>query len=494
MRKIILALLILAFAAGYAQQFTTPLVKNQYHSLSCSTGIMHFLDSLQQVNENLRLDTAGFSVTGKPVPLLSFRITADPTEEDKKPFIFMFAQQHGNEPSGKEGLLLLIEDLAQGRLNNVLDSVNLLLMPQVNPDGGDLHQRRNANNIDLNRDHLLMRAPETRAVERVFEKYRPVVSVDIHEYYPYSDSWEAFGYQRDFDIQVGTLTNPNISDSLIDCQRAKVLPYIEKHLTRMGYSFFEYTLGHFPSGERLRHSTTDINDGRQSIGITNTMTFIVEGMNGRDSTHRIRERALSQYETAKAIAAFSAQNITAIAALVDRERKAITETKTDSVIIRQDHFDSEDILEYPLKSVKTGKDTVFRVDNFHNEIKALLKVKAPRGYLIRKTDSTLVDLMRNNHFIFEEYQRKRSDVILGKQILEMNRKKNEGLLTPFPMLMDKFLNKLDPKKYYIVPTNQLRKYKIIIAFEPRSMFGIGFYEEFSEYMQKNKLFPAIRVE
>ncbi|HKK66552.1 MAG TPA: hypothetical protein VJ946_00020, partial [Bacteroidales bacterium] len=138
--------------------------------------------------------------------------------------------------------------------------------------------------------------------------------------------------------------------------------------------------------------------------------------------------------------------------------------------------------------------TVFRVDNFHNEIKALLTVKTPRGYLIRKTDSTLVDLMRNNHFKFEEYQRKRTDVVLGQQILEMNRTKNEGLMTPYPMLMDKFLSKLDPKKYYFVPTNQLRKYKIVIAFEPRSMFGIGFYEEFSEYMKKDTLFPAIRVE
>jgi hypothetical protein len=105
-----------------------------------------------------------------------------------------------------------------------------------------------------------------------------------------------------------------------------------------------------------------------------------------------------------------------------------------------------------------------------------------------------VELLKNNHFHYEEYQRKRSDVILGKQILEMNKIKNEGLMTPYPMLMDKFLNKLDPKRYYFVPTNQLRKYKIVIALEPRSMFGIGFYDEFSEYMQKNKLFPAIRVE
>lgn len=490
MHYLSLIMLMLFSLNAMTQQFTTPLMKNQYHSLSSNAELMHFLDSLRRQSAQFTMDTAGFSEQGKPIPLIHISRSENP--DQTKPYIFLFAQQHGNEPSGKEGLLLLAEDFAQERLDKVLDSVNVLLMPQVNPDGGDLNQRRNINDIDLNRDHLLMQATETRAIHRVFEAYHPVMAVDIHEYYPYGDSWKDFGYRRDFDIQVGGLTNPNISDSLIRYQRNEVMPSVKNRLEKFGYSFFQYTLGHFPSGERLRHSTTDINDGRQSLGITNTLSFIVEGMNGKDSTHNIRRRALSQYETAKALSLFASENITEITGKVEKAQQEIA--SSDSVVIRQDHFDGEKDLKYPLKNIKTGKDTVFTVDNYHYQIKPLLKVKTPRGYLIRKKDTILVELMKNNHFKFSSYEPKKQDRITGRQIIEMEMVKNEGLNTPYPMLMDKFLKSINPKDYYFVPADQLRKYKLVIAFEPESMFGIGFYDSFSEWMRKNTLYPALRIE
>lgn len=489
MHKTTLWLLLLLALTTQGQQFSTPLVSSQYRSLSSNAGIMSFLDSLSHSSSAMHLDTAGYSANNKIIPLVRIQ---HPDQRQAVPWVFLFAQQHGDEPSGKEGLLLLAEDFVQGRLNGVLDSVNVLLMPQVNPDGGDLHQRRNIRNIDLNRDHLLMQAPETRAIHRLFEKYNPVMTVDIHEYYPYGDSWMEFGYRRDFDIQVGGLTNPNISMDLIRYQRNEVLPFIERWLEKFDYSFFEYTLGHFPSGERLRHSTTDINDGRQSLGITNTLSFIVEGMNGKDSTHNIRRRALSQYETAKAFCLFASENITRIAQKVEQAQKQIA--SRDSVTIRQDHFDGETVLNYPLKNVKTGQDTVFEVTNYHHRIKPLLKVETPRGYLIQKKDTTLVDLLKNNHLRFTSYEREKQDMITGRQIIEKNMVENEGLETPYPMIMDKFLKSIDPDDYYFVPADQLRKYKLVIAFEPQAMFGIGFYDPFSEWMQKNTLFPVLRVE
>ena len=118
----------------------------------------------------------------------------------------------------------------------------------------------------------------------------------------------------------------------------------------------------------------------------------------------------------------------------------------------------------------------------------------PRGYLIRKKDTILVELLKNNHFRFSDYEPKKQDRVTGRQIIEMNMVENEGLKTPYPMLMDKFLKSINPKDYYFVPTDQLRKYKLVIAFEPQSMFGIGFYDSFSGWMQKNTLFPVLRVD
>ncbi|MDZ7774856.1 MAG: hypothetical protein U5L09_04200 [Bacteroidales bacterium] len=84
----------------------------------------------------------------------------------------------------------------------------------------------------MNRDHLIYQAPETRVIQEVFEKYAPIVTVDIHEYYPYGASWIDFGYRRDFDIQVGTLTNPNISDSIIRYRETETLPYVKRSTSK----------------------------------------------------------------------------------------------------------------------------------------------------------------------------------------------------------------------------------------------------------------------
>lgn len=492
MRMFYLSLLLFVASLTSAQVFTSPLLQNNYERLSTNREVCRFLDSLQTISAVVEMDTAGYSYKGKPIPLV--KITND-SMKSGKPSVFLFAQQHGDEPSGKEGMLLLVEDFAFGNLDYILSELNVLILPQANPDGGDAHERLTAESIDMNRDHLLMESQEVRVIEDIFDKYRPEVTVDIHEYGTYGESWKGIGYRRDFDIQVGTLTNPNVADSIIDFQKNEVLPFLEKKITEQGYSFFEYTLGHFPSGEHLRHSTTDINDGRQSLGITNTLSFIVEGMNGKDSTHRIRERAMSQYETGKAFLNFAFMKTDTIVKLVNKKRQALADKKSgDSAAIRMDHFDGEKPLHFPLKSLKTGEDTVFLVENYHYRIKPLLKVETPKGYLVPKKDTNLTKIVRNNHFKVDTGFRKKNKSILGYETIEVKMSKDEGLKNKSPMVIQQLMNHVKPENYLYVPVQQIRRNKIIQAFEPQAIWGIGNYDTFDELIHKGKQFPVLRVE
>ena len=61
----------------------------------------------------------------------------------------------------------------------VLDRVNVLIVPRANPDGADL-LARNAEGYDVNRDHLLGMTPEGRALGRVLADYEPDVVLDGH--------------------------------------------------------------------------------------------------------------------------------------------------------------------------------------------------------------------------------------------------------------------------------------------------------------------------
>ena len=121
----------------------------------------------------------------------------------KKPTILITASQHGNEHSGKEAALALIRDLAVGDLKPLLKQVNVLVMPQTNPFGNFVDKRPNEQGLDLNRDHVKLEAPSTRAIHAVFSRWMPEVTMDVHE--------KGYDYYR---VNTGCVTNANIAAAI----------------------------------------------------------------------------------------------------------------------------------------------------------------------------------------------------------------------------------------------------------------------------------------
>lgn len=408
-----------------------------------------------------------------------------------KPTVMLLAQQHGNEPSGMEGLLLLIRDLANGLHKDIVADLNLIILPQCNPYGNDFNQRRTAKSIDMNRDHLLMRAEETTIIQQIFDNYRPQFTVDFHEYYPFGNGWKEFGYRRNFDIQLGGLTNPNTDHAMRNIFKAEILPWVEAGLVNKGYSFFEYTLGDFSSGERLRHSTTDVNDGRQSFGIAGTLSLIVEGMNGLDSTERLERRSQSQYETALLLLKYAAANAVLIQQMSSKARERLNNPE-GMVSIRQDHFKGDVVLDYPLLSLKTMKDTVFKVEVYHPVVKSLLGVYPPKGYLIPAADTLLMFWLKRSGFVHSKVIPE-GVAFIAYRMGVINSSLLEGIEGSDPEVFKETVNGIQPGSYFYVPVTGIYSHKIIIALEPQSMYGIASYPEF-DYLLRQEKFPVLRVE
>src|SRR6185295_10688997 len=59
----------------------------------------------------------------------------------RRPAVVVIAGQHGDEPAGSEALLVAAQQLADGRLERVLEQVDVYLLPRANPDGTALGQR-----------------------------------------------------------------------------------------------------------------------------------------------------------------------------------------------------------------------------------------------------------------------------------------------------------------------------------------------------------------
>lgn len=99
------------------------------------------------------------------------------------PLIFE-ATIHGNEPAPREAALTWARDLASSvdpTISAFLDEVPIYIIPCMNPDGRVADTRNNANNIDLNRDFILLSEPETRLLVKLHRDVKPIAAVSGHE-------------------------------------------------------------------------------------------------------------------------------------------------------------------------------------------------------------------------------------------------------------------------------------------------------------------------
>ncbi len=101
--------------------------------------------------------------------------------------VLIICRQHGNEPAGTEAGMQFLKEFATtedpARLA-ILRRVTFLIIPMLNADGAEAYQRRNARNVDLNRNWISHNQPETAAVVRVARAWRPDLIVDAHELHP----------------------------------------------------------------------------------------------------------------------------------------------------------------------------------------------------------------------------------------------------------------------------------------------------------------------
>ena len=63
----------------------------------------------------------------------------------------------------------------------MLDRLTLLLLPMLNPDGAERHQRRNAQAIDVNRDALSLVTPEGRILKAMRDRHQPLLGFNLHD-------------------------------------------------------------------------------------------------------------------------------------------------------------------------------------------------------------------------------------------------------------------------------------------------------------------------
>ena len=467
--------------------------KNNYKKLTSYVELTEFVFELDSLSDLLKVEIIGNSVEGRNLYALKFS-NSEFGKDTSKIKVLIFAQQHGNEQSGKEGSLLLARELQKPENKYLFEKIDFALIPQMNPDGSEKNQRRNVNDMDLNRNHLILTEPETIGLHRLFNKYLFEVSMDVHEYYPYGDNWRNYGYRTDNDEEIGTVTNINVSQKILDLSRA-YLAFVKQYLNNKSFTYFEYYPGGPPEIDYIRHSTFDINDGRQSMGIQNTFSFIQEGKNGKDSLENIERRSEGQMTGMMGLLVYSYNHKDEIKKLVAAEREKLVKNEVnDKVAIQLDHFSNGTKLELPLLSYYSDKDTVITVNDYRPIVKSLYDVKRPEGYLIPKILNEIVEWANRQSLTYYDYNKSDKDKIEQYYISEIDSIDFERDTIANPIVEVKEIpNKLSEIDYIFIPIRQLKNNMIVIALEPKSMLGLVTYKNYEHLLKAGEYFPILRV-
>lgn len=481
------------FSGCQLRQDKTPAESRNFKKPSAPDEVIDFMKNLAMETDHFTYFEAGNNSVNQPIGGLMIS-AGNFGENPEKLKILIFAQQHGNEQSGMEGCLLWINSLKND--SSILDKTDICIIPQVNPWGAENNERRNPDDFDLNRDHMLLSQPETQAIHSVFHRFNFHVTIDMHEYFPLSDSWMEFGARKDFDMQIGSLTNPNTSKQLREFAYTRVLPHMEEKLEEHGHSFFNYLVGPAPNEGDLRHSTADINDGRQSFGIQNTLSFIFEGKNGKDRfTDNLKERANVQFLSLKHLLDFLYENTPEVKLMVEFNRSMLkNEEMPVKTAIRIEHINAGQVLQLPLVSTSTGNDTLVEVSNYNYVVIPTLEVETPQGYLIPDTMENLIDLLERQNI---EYRRSNSDDISfakGYFVEKISSSEDEGLENRFPSVAKQDIGIIDPVDYIYVPLQQQSFHKIVIILEPQSMYGIVNTEPYQDLLKEGEMYPILRAD
>lgn len=278
--KTLLAVLLYA-ASAFAQVPSTMPADHKAMTKTISYGEMEtYLKSLDGKGP-VHVSIEGTTTKGRSIYLVQLSRTANPAWK-----ILFYAQQHGDEVSGKDALLYLIHEIAEDP-KKLPEDTAVWIFPMMNPDGAEAGTRVNGAGADLNRDHMMLEQPETRALYKVVQRVRPDLSVDCHEFGRDSESWKKRGWEKWPDITMDGLNNPLFDRPLVAAGERWV-EGAAKAEAAAGHPFLRYWVGGVPPDGEQRHSAPDMDSGLNGVGAYGGLSFIIEAAarDGNEATAR----------------------------------------------------------------------------------------------------------------------------------------------------------------------------------------------------------------
>lgn len=527
-----------------AQNLKTPAEESNFTRYSQNEDIARFLGAVDFLSKEMTVqvigktkEVRGFASKDIFLCIINEDGASTPaTLNRKKPTFLLTASQHGNEQSGKEAALGLIRDSALGELKPLLKKMNFLIIPQSNPYGNWFDVRGNEIELDMNRDHIKLEAEGVQAIHRIFRAWMPEVTMDVHE--------KGDDYYR---VSIGCVSNINIQPKFEEFSRNIILAPVAKNLEKKRLTFFEYLVSQeigidasagvryrpedVGQRERMtRYSTAGINDGRNSLGIYETLSFIQEGASRHDIA-TLKDRTNWQYYGIRFFAEAIAEHGEEVLKMVNESRAALMEraklySDDDLVYIKMDYARDEknptltlkrfenvespirgilkvdkkagetlqasEITPYPYPSARQ-KGVTEIIKNWFPHVVPKLSATRPLGYIVPEKCQDVVETLLNHGVAVEIFSQDKTVDIEAYQVTDVAPAKYDYLVPEKLDVEKKILQTIVKKGDFYVSCAQPAAHLIPLLLEPQSDEGLIRYWKYKLVPGKDNLFAFYRV-
>lgn len=469
----------------------TPLERAQFQRISSSTEITDYLRALADSSADAHCEIWGYTAHGQP--LTALRCSATRTDKiGSRLRVMLVGTQHGGaEPAGGEGLLIIARQLLHGDLRPLLEHMDIVILANANPEGRDAGTSKNANDINLNRDYVLLSQRESRALDAALLHFQPHVVLDAHESAALKrKTLGREGYMTEFDVQFDTANNPAIPEKIKAFCEQRLLKSLIAGINEFDLHAQRYIREITSTTQPLTHGNVTLQVFRNKAGVCGACSFLLETrMDPRDGNYtsfrNIRVR------TDKQVAC-----IREFLHVINNEKKEIvalceawwSNRLGDAIVINADFVEhpAEPVTRLPLRRVDTQERVEIEFNN-HRHIRLHEPMKTPCAYYITDHIGHMAHVLRRHGIQAETISQRRHVEVLQQRFLQWGDNTN----TDFLIEEDVIELSLETGSLYI-SLQQPRGLLLPLLLEPRSMSSLFRYPYYRNLCEADRPFFIYR--
>ena len=394
-------------AADASRRWPTPGEKRGWFAPTTPVESGEYLTSLAIGMEEVSVDTlarvdGGEVQPDSSLPVLAVSVRRPPAPEEERLRVLVLAGERGDALSGTEVSLQLVRELVFGDIGGLLESIELVVVPSVNPWGLLWWMRDEPSGVDPSRDHGHLRSPATRAVHDLVARWRPHLIIELAEVGP-----------SVYRVQAGLAKHPNVALDLARVTRFYLLPHVANELSQASVTFRELVAvepeGDFigaplrgadglpedawltPGPMSVRHATNAF-----SLGGSATIMLAVASMGGVEG---LPERVQLLYQSVGYLLQVAAGQA---AVLLDRAAEDPVALSVRQTWVRDPERPNLTWLVWNDRGQIVQQTT----DRWRSVVRRQLALPVPAGWLIEPSGLEWVELAAAHGFTVERLERK----------------------------------------------------------------------------------------